>query len=135
MDVFAADVGAKDNAGRTAMATLLLRHKSMRPGVGPHAAKKLELIESFSSTMQALEEGSGEDDDSGLDDTTPRRGGASSRLGDAAHALSPGMLSSRSRSSAATGGEQHNMFALFEAMFVSFHYSVGMAVYNCDVIV
>jgi hypothetical protein len=104
VDVFAADVGCKDNAGRTAMATLVLRHKSMRPGIGPHAAKKLQLIESLSSTMGRLEEGdSASDNDSDLDNMTPRRGMGLLVDTSALGGTTPGLASSRSRASAATG--------------------------------
>lgn len=50
VDVFAADVNMKDNAGRTAMSTLVARHKTQRAGIGPHAAKKLELIDSLAKS-------------------------------------------------------------------------------------
>ena len=74
MDSFAADVNAKDNAGRTPMATVISRHKAQRPGVGPHAAMKLQLIDTLvaqrkdsddegNDSMYSLEDG---DDGSGM---------------------------------------------------------------------
>jgi hypothetical protein len=60
VDVFAADVNMKDNAGRTAMSTLVARHKTQRAGIGPHAARKLELIDTLTkSGLVELEDGEG----------------------------------------------------------------------------
>ena len=56
VDSFAADVNAKDNAGRTPMATLVSRHRAHRPGVGPHAAKKLAVIDDMMARRTEMEE-------------------------------------------------------------------------------
>ena len=52
MDAFAADVSAKDNANLTPMATLISRHKAHRPGIGPHAAAKLQVIDTLRAQQQ-----------------------------------------------------------------------------------
>jgi hypothetical protein len=79
VDAFAVDVNVKDNAGRTPMATLVLRHKSSRAGVGPHAREKIAMLESLgpmppSASML-------------LDDTVRCRGGCASLPPCPSHAL------------------------------------------------
>ncbi len=92
VDAFAADVSAVDNAGRTAMATLVSRHKTHRPGVGAHAAKKLEIIESLAARAAAASD----KDDAGSegsedDNKAPVRRAALSRS--ASHSSNSALLS------------------------------------------
>ncbi len=72
VDAFAADVNAKDSAGRTPMASLIARHKAQRPGVGAHAASKLHIIDALRARHA-----DDDDDDSSVwtieDDASPMR--------------------------------------------------------------
>ena len=82
VDAFAADVNAKDNAGRTPMATLIARHRSQRPGIGPHAAMKLQIIDGLIAQREVEEEGSmyslEDDDEYGRPDSASVPGGMAS---------------------------------------------------------
>lgn len=69
------------------MATLIARHRSHRPGIGPHAARKLEIIQSLAERRAelSLEEGvameseEGEEEDLD-DDGAPVRNPSSARF-------------------------------------------------------